>query len=309
MDAPARLSARLPVLALFVANLLLACGPWLVRLARTDAGVGPVAAGFWRLALALPVLLAALPVARERIGTGRPVMTVALVAVGGVAFAADLAAWHIGILHTRLGNATLFGNVTALTFPLYGFLIARRWPHLRQGGALMLAAAGAMLLLGRSYQLSADHAVGDLLCIAAGLCYTLYLIAIERVGNRIGPLTTLTIAVAAGTPLLLVTACALGEPIWPHRWAPLIGLAAGSQLGGQGLILYAIRRVTPLVLGLMLLVQPLVSATIGWLTYGERLGPIDLLGGAAIVAAMLLVRDDRRIHPLPDRHGTLSSAT
>ena len=37
---------------LLVGNVALAFGPWLVRL----AGVGPVAAGFWRLALALPFL-------------------------------------------------------------------------------------------------------------------------------------------------------------------------------------------------------------------------------------------------------------
>ena len=38
--------------ALFIGSSALAFGPWLVRL----SGVGPVAAGFWRLALALPFL-------------------------------------------------------------------------------------------------------------------------------------------------------------------------------------------------------------------------------------------------------------
>ncbi|MFL6743026.1 MAG: hypothetical protein ACJ8E3_03590, partial [Sphingomicrobium sp.] len=38
--------------AVLVGSTALAFGPWLVRL----AGVGPVAAGFWRLALALPFL-------------------------------------------------------------------------------------------------------------------------------------------------------------------------------------------------------------------------------------------------------------
>ena len=44
-------SPRLP--ALLLGNVALAFGPWLVRL----ADVGPVAAGFWRLTLALPFLL------------------------------------------------------------------------------------------------------------------------------------------------------------------------------------------------------------------------------------------------------------
>ena len=40
--------------AVLAGSTALAFGPWLVRL----AGVGPVAAGFWRLALALPFLFA-----------------------------------------------------------------------------------------------------------------------------------------------------------------------------------------------------------------------------------------------------------
>ena len=44
---------RLAFPALLLGSIALAFGPWLVRL----SDVGPVAAGFWRLALALPFLL------------------------------------------------------------------------------------------------------------------------------------------------------------------------------------------------------------------------------------------------------------
>jgi hypothetical protein len=43
---------RLAFLALVVANVALAFGPWFVRLADT----GPVASGFWRITLAAPIL-------------------------------------------------------------------------------------------------------------------------------------------------------------------------------------------------------------------------------------------------------------
>src|SRR4051794_16226850 len=96
---------RLAFAALILANLFLAAGPWMVRL----ADVGPVAAGFWRLALALPFLaLVAARQSREQPFAGWAML--ALVAVGGIFFAADLAAWHEGILRTKLANATLFGN-------------------------------------------------------------------------------------------------------------------------------------------------------------------------------------------------------
>jgi drug/metabolite transporter (DMT)-like permease len=55
--------------------------------------------------------------------------------------------------------------------------------------------------------------------------------------------------------------------------------------------------VSSLVMGLLLLIQPIVAAAIGWIIYDERLTPFDLLGALAIAAALLLVRDTRR--PLP----------
>ncbi|MHA4875128.1 EamA family transporter, partial [Enterococcus faecium] len=59
---------------------------------------------------------------------------------------------------------------------------------------------------------------------------------------------------------------------------------------GQGLMIYAIGRLSPLVMGIALLIQPVVSASIGWLAYGERLGAPDLIGAMLVAAALVLVR-------------------
>ena len=133
--------------ALVVANVALAFGPWFVRL----ADVGPVAAGFWRIALAVPFLLGA--GAGERLaagaaGRGRVDRARARRAVlrrrsrrAGISASCS----------TTLANATLFGNSATLFFPIYGFLVARAWPTRTQGFALLLALIGAALLMGRSY--------------------------------------------------------------------------------------------------------------------------------------------------------------
>lgn len=74
------------LLAAIVANVALAIGPLLVRLAET----GPVATGFWRLALALPALLLWSAVANPgALRTGRAFWPV--LGIAGLAFAADLA--------------------------------------------------------------------------------------------------------------------------------------------------------------------------------------------------------------------------
>lgn len=304
MHSQFRRPVGLAIPALILGNVALALGTWLVRLARTEAEVGPIGSGFWRLALALPVMLVAAWGERPQKAANRqPAILAAIVA--GLFFGADLWAWHAGILHTRMSNATLFGNVTAILFPLYGFLIARALPSRKQGLALLLATIGSGLLLGRSYELSARNVVGDLLCLAAGICYTGYFAAAERARTMLGPWTMLCWSIIASLPLLLGAALLFGDPIWPRVWWPLILLSAGSQVLGQGLMMYAVVRVSPLVMGLMLLVQPVVGATVGWVVYGERLTVFDLVGAAAIAAALLLVRDVRG--PLRERAIGLSS--
>jgi drug/metabolite transporter (DMT)-like permease len=299
-----RTSARFAIPALLVANIALAIGPWLVRIARTEGQVGPIGSGFWRLALAVPFLLIVARRERQQVpSVKRPAIVAAL--VSGLFFAADLAAWHVGILHTRLSNATLFGNVTAILLPLYGFLVLHALPTRRQGFALALAAIGGALLLGRSYELAARNLVGDLLCLFAGICYTGYLAAADRARAMLGPWTTLTLSVLASLPVLLVVALVMQDPIWPRVWWPLLLMTLGSQIIGQGLIIYAVNRVPSIVIGLMLLVQPIVGAAIGWTVYGEALTLFDFLGAFGIAAALLLVRDSSR--PLPRDKIGLSS--
>jgi drug/metabolite transporter (DMT)-like permease len=272
--------------ALLAGNVALAFGPWLVRL----ADVGPVAAAFWRLAIAVPVLLllawrvARVPQIRPRGG-----LWIAFL-VGGLFFAADLASWHAGILQTRLANATLFGNVASFLFPVYGFVTARRLPGRGQAIALALATAGIALLMGRSYELSAEHLLGDALCLLAGICYTVYLVAVERGRAVLGAFPVLAAITSAGTIPLLLAAITLGERVLPDSWWPLVLLSFGSQVFGQGMLVYAIGRLEPLVVGLALLVQPVVAAAAGWFAYRERLDAADLAGAILIAVALVLVR-------------------
>lgn len=291
MTRPASGSSTAPALfAVVVANTALAFGPLFVRVADT----GPVAAAFWRMALAVPVL-AAIALATRMPATRRSSPRMWLfIAISGVAFAADLGAWHLGILHTTMANATLLGNSATFLFPLWGFVVARAWPTRMQGVALLLAAAGAGLLMGRSYQLNPQHLAGDLLCIVAGVLYALYFILMADVRRVLAPWPALALSSLAALLPLLGYALLLGERIMPGQWTPLIALALVCQLIGQGCMIYALGRLPPLVIGLALLIQPAVAAAIGWIGFDERLAAPDFVGIAMIAAALVLVRDTRR---------------
>lgn len=290
-------ASRWAFAALIAGNVALSLGAMLVRLADT----GPTASAFWRMTIALPLILlfAWREIGRESGGRLPPRPAMAVAAVAGIFFALDLATWHIGILHTKIANATLFGNCASLLLVLWGVFLTRTLPRGWQALAVLLAFAGSALLMGQSYELSHDYLVGDLLSLLAGILYTCYVILMQRVRGTLAPWTALGIASIVCVPVLLGTALALGETIVPRDWTPLILLALTSQVVGQGLMIWALPRFSPLVLGLTLLIQPAIAALAGWLMFGELLGPVDLFGGMLVGAALVLIRlPSRRAGPI-----------
>jgi drug/metabolite transporter (DMT)-like permease len=286
MEATAPATPRLlPLAALLIGNAALAMGPWFVRLADT----GPVSAGFWRVALALP-FLALLARANKQPLTGVPRGVVLAVLAGGVLFGLDIASWHIGIGMTRLANATVFGNAGSLILMVWGFVAWRRLPKGREWPALVAALAGAAILMGRSFEISALTLYGDLFCLIAGVLYAGYLLILQDARKALGSWALLTWSVCGSIPVLLGIALMLGEPVWPTDWTPVVGLFVSSQLIGQGCLIYALRHFSPMVIGIALLTQPAVAALAGWLSFGEVLTAVDLLGVALVGSALVLAK-------------------
>lgn len=280
---------RLAFPALLLGNVSLAFGPWFVRL----SDVGPVAIGFWRLLLALPFIWVLAHLSRQRPHLPKRALAITVL-VAAIFYALDLAAWNAGILLTKLGNATLFGNSGSFIFAIYGLWLVRSLPSVKQSAALGLALFGTVLLMNSSYELSPANLGGDLLALIAGFLYGGYLIFIDRARNELQPLPLLLLVTLVGTPMLLAISVGLGERLWPSDWTPLIIFALTSQVIGQGLLIYSIGVFSPIVVGLVLLTQPAIAALIGWFAFGETLSAADWAGAVAVALALVLVRMPQR---------------
>ena len=271
--------------ALLGGNVALALGPLWVRLADT----GPVSAGFWRLALAIPFFALLARANGQRLG-GVPRGVLLAVMAGGIFFALDLSSWHLGIELTRLGNATLFGNSGSILIVAWGLFVLRRAPHANEWLAFAAAIVGSAILLGRSLEIDHTTLVGDLLCLLAGFLYTFYILLAQKGRETLGSWSLLFWSSLAGLPVMVGVALALGEPFWPTDWTPVVALSITSQLIGQGLLVFALRHFSPLVVGLALLTQPVVSVAVGWVWFDEVLSPLDAIGMALVAAGLVLVR-------------------
>lgn len=276
---------RLAFTALVAGNIAIAFGPLLVRYSDS----GPIATGFWRLALAVPFLA----LMGYRTGfrlSSTSASIIGWTALAGLFFGIDIIAWHLGIFQTKLGNATLFANCASLILVIYGVAMARKLPGRSQILAVVLAFVGAALLMSQSLELSPRNFAGDLLSLGAGLAYAVYLVIMIRVRDTTESWSALALASFVAALVLLPAAMLAGEQIVPTLWWPVLLLALSSQFFGQGCLTYALAHFSPLVIGLALLLQPALSAAAGWIAFGEILSALDIFGGFMVMAALVLVR-------------------
>ncbi|WP_439641930.1 DMT family transporter [Nevskia sp.] len=280
--------ARLGVPGLVLGAVLIGFAAIVVRLVE----VGPTAAAFWRLAVAVPVLWLAraaqpkqdLPPDRAAIG---------LMLVAGVAFALDLALWHRSIHLTSVANATLMSNLSPVFIALtlhFGF--GDRHPP-RFWIGLILALAGAAWLVADSFTISHETAVGDLMAIGTAVFYAIYQLLVSRSRRRYTALDVMFWASLAGMLTLLPMSLAFGERIAPIGWRDLLLLAALGvvvHVGGQGLIAWAQAHVTASFASVTLLVQPVAAAVFAWALLNERFGAHQALGGVLILTGIVTCR-------------------
>ncbi|MFO1012764.1 MAG: DMT family transporter [Caulobacteraceae bacterium] len=262
--------------------------PILVRLADT----GPANAGFWRLILAAPVL--ALMASREKAGRGVPLPLLAPLA--GVFFALDLGFWHYGIANTSVANATVLTNLTPVVVTFVAWIAFKERPGWLFVAAVALAVAGAaMMSLGRGG--GAPHPapnplLGDALSLTTALWYAGYLLAVGRARLKIGAARVMFWSSFVGAVLLLAASWALGEPLTPRSmggWAAVFGLAA-MHITGQGSIAWSLGRLPTATASIVVLIQPVVAAILGWLLFQEALGPWQAIGALAALSGIVLAQ-------------------
>ena len=105
---------------------------------------------------------------------------------------------------------------------------------------------------------------------------------------------TATLWSAAVSAVALTIAALLhGEVMFPSTalgWGIVILLGVVSHAIGQGLTSLAIGRTPVAIVALVLLAQPPFSALLAWGVLGEAMTGLQMIGGAIILAAVLMSR-------------------
>jgi len=279
-------SGHLKALAVLVLGAaVIGLAPILVRLA--DAG--PSAVGFWRVTFALPLLFLMAQKTDGGVG-GAP----RLALLAGAAFALDLGFWHYAIAFTSVANATVLTNLTPVVVTAVAWLVFKQRPRNLFVAAVALAVGGAWLMaVGRGVHAPGSNPpLGDAFSLVTAVWYALYFLAVSAARGTVGATRIMFWSGMASAPLLLLAAVLLGEDLLPKSaggWAACLGLGL-MHVAGQGSIAWALGRLPAATASVVVLVQPVVAAMLGWMLFAEALGPVQALGAGIALAGVVLAQ-------------------
>lgn len=277
-------SRALPFVALILGACAIGFVPNLVRLADT----GPAAAGFWRMALSLPLLLPMM----LRDGKGLTLRPSSASLMAGLFFAGDLAFWHYGIRYTSVANATVLANLSPVVVTAVAWFAFRERPGRVFIAGLALALAGAWTMVAGAQAGSSGVLLGDLLSLTTAFWYALYFIAMRRARQGEGASRAMFWSSMATAAVMLAVAVALGEPLTPAStggWLACIGLAL-AHVAGQGSIAWALGRLPASIASVVVLAQPVVAAIVAFFLFHEILTPLQMLGGVITLAGVVIAQ-------------------
>jgi drug/metabolite transporter (DMT)-like permease len=212
-------------------------------------------------------------------------MCAGLLLFGGAAFQ------QVGMEFTTAGNAGFITGLYVVLIPIILALWQRRLPQRTSWAASLVAALGLFLLsTGGRFALAA----GDSLELAGAVLWAFHVILIGRLvqsiavlplaitQNFVCALLNLALAGLIGSDQALQ---GLGEVWWAVVYTGIFSIGLGYSLQAAG------QRVAPAAdAAILLSAEAVFAALFGWLFLSERLTPLQMLGCAFMLGAMLLAQ-------------------
>jgi O-acetylserine/cysteine efflux transporter len=277
------ISRRYAVIALAAAGLLWGTTVPLSKLALQWLGPGWLTAA--RFGLAAAILLAV--AGRRRAGL-RAAFTPRVLASGAIGYGGSVIVQNAGITRTSVTHAALLIGAV----PVLVAVIAALWHHTV---ARPVAWAGFAVSLGGVGLITGAGGggatlPGDGLVLVSLLISATFTVGQARLLPGRDPVAVTAVQFLGATlgalAFTVVTEGAPAAPAGPGPVLAVVALALAGTLLPFTLFAFGQSRVSAEVAGAFLNLEPLVGALAGVVIFGNPVGPVQVAGGAAIVAGI-----------------------
>lgn len=194
-----------------------------------------------------------------------------------------------GLNQTTPINASLIMITTPISVLVLARLMISEAITLRKATGIFLGAAGALLILfgKKDFALNTTGFWGDIMVLLNAFFYAVYLVLVKPLMKKYNPLTVIKWVFAFGLiPVSLMGFQELSIVQWHSFsatiWAYVAFVLIGTTIMAYLLNIYAMKKLSPTVVGIYIYVQPIVATAMS-LSMGK-----DSLNVLKIIAAIMI---------------------
>lgn len=251
-----------------------------------DGGADVTAVLFLRFAIAAPFIAVLMRLRGLAWPRGR--VLAGLVAMGGLGYVGQSLSFFTALTKASASLVALLlyaypAIVTVLSVLLLGDRLTRA-----RAAALAVALAGAVLTIGP--ELSGEP-IGVVLGASAAVIYSVYILVGSRLTPRSGALPASAVVMASAGVVYAVVAT-VQRPAFPSTagsWAAVIAIAVVSTVVAITTFFAGMARLGPADASTLSTLEPVVTVVLAALVLDERLSATQLVGGALILAAVVVL--------------------
>jgi len=216
-------------------------------------------------------------------------------ALAGVVLAAHFLAFFAAMRFTSVAAGTALAALQPIFAALYMKFRGARISSQSLGG-MFLAFASLLLITGVDFSLSTRAFVGDLCGILCSALAAAYVIIGSGVQKSLATSTYTTICYTSCALVTLIASAFTGSKLlhFPAtQWLYVAGLILGAQFLGHTLFNMTLKRVSPVVVSLIVFFEVPVSAIIAWFWLHQRpsVGTIPGIIGLLVGCAIFVLRN------------------
>ncbi len=276
----------MPFFLLTLSLVVLSQSAIFIRYAEAPA----VAIGFWRIAIALPVL-GLLLLYKRSFPRLRRNQWLALLACGFFLFAHFLT-WFLSVQKTSVANSMILFASNPLFTALGAWVFFRERLERRHWVALLLCLTGLYCLVRESLQLSQEHLLGDALGVVCAVFFSAYVLVSKGLRRELDNIPFAFVTYSVCGLFFLAAMLALQTPFFdysPQTWAAFSALAFGSTLLGHSLFTHCLQYFPIHILSISTLSEPMISAYSAYVLFGEPISRGGILGFFFVALGILVL--------------------
>jgi len=276
-------------------------GALLVAMSAAAFGAMPI---FARLAYAAGVDLYGILVPRFALGAAVLAMiafargarwphgrtALVLVAMGAIGYTGQSFLYFSALQHADASLVALL----LYSFPCIVAVLAAVFLGERLDGARIAALLVASVCLAMTVGGGRGTPLGVVLGLGAAVVYSLYIVVGSRAMRDVDPIAASSVICAAAAAsyglIVAVRAFAGQSPGWPASaagWFWVIALVLVSTVLAVATFFAGLRRLGATLTSVLSTLEPVVSVALAAAVLGERVGPLQALGGAVVIGTAI----------------------